>query len=708
MQAAQGPGRQKYMETLRVLLLEPDALDAGRMLQCLSDAGITIDAHHVETEADFSRALQDAAWDLILADYAPPGLDGLSILKLARERCPDVPFIFVSGVAGEERAIESLKNGATDYVLKDRLERLPLSVHRARREAEERLERTRAEDALRFLARASAVLTSSLDCEETLSRLAHLAVPHLADGCIVDLLEPDGTLRLVAIAHSDAQQEDALRALRANHPFDPDANFGAALVLRTGQPEVVPHFTPSMLAELGSGQAHRAAIGGISVRSYMAIPLVSQDQVLGVLSLVATRSERAYDEVELNVAQDLASRAAVAVDNARLYIEMQKAVSARDEFLATISHELRTPLNAILGWTQMLRTGGLDEETATQALEIVERNTRAQSKLIADLLEVSRAITGKLRLQLGPVEMSMVIEAALNAVRPAAEVKAIQLSYSHEGSGLVAGDPHRLQQVLWNLLSNAIKFTPRDGSVQIRMERVATSLQITVSDTGQGIDPAFLPFLFERFRQADSSSTRVHGGMGLGLAIVRHLIELHGGTVHAHSEGEDRGTTFTVELPLMAIRLEESPSQAEARRFAESLLPQAPAEIDLRGVHVVVVDDQVGARKLVAAVFEASGARVSAFASSLPALEFLESADNGADVLVSDIGMPGEDGCAFIQRLREQETASRKSPLPALALSAFAHPKDVERALCAGFQKYMVKPAEPTELVKQVAALANR
>jgi CheY-like chemotaxis protein len=387
---------------------------------------------------------------------------------------------------------------------------------------------------------------------------------------------------------------------------------------------------------------------------------------------------------------------------------MQKAVSARDEFLATISHELRTPLNAILGWTQMLRTGALDEETATQALEIVERNTRAQSKLIADLLEVSRAITGKLRLQLGPVEMSMVIEAALDAVRPAAEVKAIHLSYSHEGSGLIAGDPHRLQQVLWNLLSNAIKFTPRDGSVQIRMERVDTSLRITVSDTGQGIDPDFLPFLFERFRQADSSSTRAHGGMGLGLAIVRHLIELHGGTVRARSEGEDRGTTFTVELPLMAVRLEESASQAEARRFAESLLPQAPKEVDLRGVHVVVVDDQIGARRLVAAVFEASGARVSAFASPLPALEFLERADNKVDVLVSDIGMPGEDGCAFIQRLREREIASRKSPLPALALSAFAHPKDVERALRAGFQEYMVKPAEPGELVKQVAALANR
>lgn len=566
------------METLCVLLLEDDALDAGLTLECLSEAGIAHDTHQVATEGDFKSALEDGAWDLILADYSPPGFDGMSALKMARACCPDVPFIFVSGALGEERAIESLKAGATDYVLKNRLERLPLSIHRARREARERLERKRAEDALRFLAEASAVLASSLDLEATLSQLAQLAVPRLADGCIVNLLEPDGTLRPVAIAHRDSRQEDVMRALRANHPFDPDASHGAALVLRTGQPEVVSAFSSQVLDGLGGDTAYREAVAKIGVLSYMAVPLVVHERVVGVLSLVATQNERAYDEDDLSVAQDLARRAAVAVDNARLYAEMQKAVSARDEFLATLSHELRTPLNAILGWTQMLRTGSLDEETATQALEIVERNTRAHAKLIADLLEVSRAITGKLHLQMGPVEMSMVMEAALDAVRPAAKAKSIELIYTHDGSSLVSGDPHRLQQVLWNLMANAIKFTPRNGRVEIRLERVATSIQVTVSDSGQGIDPAFLPFMFDRFRQADSSSTRAHGGMGLGLAIVRHLVEMHGGTVSAHSEGENRGATFMIHLPLMAVRTEESASQTEARLFAESLLPAAPHE----------------------------------------------------------------------------------------------------------------------------------
>lgn len=310
---------------------------------------------------------------------------------------------------------------------------------------------------------------------------------------------------------------------------------------------------------------------------------------------------------------------------------------------------------------------------------------------------------------MGPVEMSMVIQSALDAVRPAADAKSIRLSYVHEGSGLVSGDPHRLQQVLWNLLSNAIKFTPRDGCVEVRMERVASSVEIVVSDSGQSISEAFLPFIFERFRQADGSNTRAHGGLGLGLAIVRHLIELHGGTVRASSAGEGQGTAFTIQLPLLALRTEETASQIEARTFAESMLTEAiETEVDLTGVHVLVVDDEADARYLVATVLEGQGARVSVFSSPLPALQLLENADHGVDVLISDIGMPGDDGCAFIQRVREREAASNQAFLPALALSAYAHPKEVERARCSGFQEYTVKPAEPLELLKQIAALVGR
>jgi signal transduction histidine kinase len=315
---------------------------------------------------------------------------------------PDTPFIFLSGALGEELAIEMLKSGATDYVLKDRRERLVPSIHRALREADERAERRRAEDALRFLADASAVLSSSLDYNTTLASVARLAVPRLADFCIIDILETDDTLRQVAVAHVDPAKEEDVRAMRRRYPFDPDAEHSMARVLRTQQAEIVSHISEEWIQEVARDARHEEAVRNMNVGSYIIAPLVTHERTLGAISFVTHPPRRSYTRADLAVTEDLARRIAMAVDNTRLYRETREAVRARDEFLATLSHELRTPLNAMLGWTQLLRTGDLDEPTSVQALEIIERNTKSQAQLIEDLLEVSRIITGNLRPDYGP------------------------------------------------------------------------------------------------------------------------------------------------------------------------------------------------------------------------------------------------------------------------------------------------------------------
>jgi signal transduction histidine kinase len=445
----------------------------------------------------------------------------------------------------------------------------------------------------------------------------------------------------------------------------------------------------------------------------MVVPLVARGRTLGAISFVSAESGHRYDEDDLALAEDLARRAALAIDNARLYMETQEASRLKDDFLATVSHELRTPLNAILGWSRMLRTNRFDAETAAQALETIERNAKAQAQLIEDLLDVSRIITGKLRLEIRPVEPVAVINAAIDAVRPAADAKHVHMeTVLDPWAGIVSGDADRLQQVLWNLLSNAIKFTPKDGSVQIRLERVNSHVEITVSDTGQGIAPEFLPFVFDRFRQADSTLTRAHGGLGLGLAIVRHLVEMHGGTVDAASEGENRGASFTVTLPLRSIQHQEQeppePQPPEPQHLEESVIT---ADVtfncppDLRGVRVLVVDDEEDARRLLVAVLEQCDASVKTCASVTEALAEIEKW--GPDVLVSDIEMPGEDGYTLIRKVRELES-EREGRLPAVALTAHARAEDRMRVLSSGYQMHVPKPVEPAELAIVIASLAGR
>lgn len=392
------------------------------------------------------------------------------------------------------------------------------------------------------------------------------------------------------------------------------------------------------------------------------------------------------------------------VERARLLEAAEEANRTKDEFLATMSHELRTPLTAILGWTHLLRTNTFGEEHIARALEVVERNARAQTKLIDDLLDVSRIITGKLRLDVRPVNLSAVIEAAVDAIQPTAEAKSIRLqSLIDPQAGPISGDADRLQQIIWNLLSNAVKFTPKAGRVQIRLERINSHVEITVSDTGKGINPAFLPHVFDRFRQADGTTTRAHGGLGLGLSIVRQLVELHGGTVTVESDGEGHGATFTVQLPLMAARQEVDRVERRHPTAGGSVSLDCPPS--LVGLRILVVDDEADTRDMLRAVLERCGSEVATAASAAEALEVLTSGQ--PDVLISDIGMPDEDGYALIGKVRAREVEPGQR-IPAVALTAYARVEDRVRALTAGFQVHLPKPIEPIELVAVVASLSGR
>jgi signal transduction histidine kinase/ActR/RegA family two-component response regulator len=387
--------------------------------------------------------------------------------------------------------------------------------------------------------------------------------------------------------------------------------------------------------------------------------------------------------------------------------DAEAANRAKDEFLSILSHELRTPLNAILGWSTMLRQKKLSEDKVARALETIERNAKSQAQLIEDILDISRIITGKLRLRVRPVNLVPVIESAIESVQLAAEAKSIRLqSVLDSEAGPLLGDADRLQQVVWNLLSNALKFTPKDGRVQIRLQRVNSHVEITVSDTGAGISSDFLPFVFDRFSQHDSTTTRSYGGLGLGLAIVRQLVELHGGTVTVVSPGIGQGTTFTVKLPVMIIHL--PPSDPEPLNSLVEPKGRFQASPTLEGLQILVVEDEADALELLSTILEKYGADVMAVTSVKEALTIIETAsDRRPDVLVSDIGMPDEDGYSLIRKLRQLE-AQRGGRLPAIALTAYARNDDRQQALLAGFQMHLTKPVDAVELVAVVTSLTGR
>jgi len=470
---------------------------------------------------------------------------------------------------------------------------------------------------------------------------------------------------------------------------------------------------------------HGMPKGHPPVRSYLAASVVSRSgEVIGGLffghpdpGIFTDRSERLIVGV--------ASQAAVAIDNARLYDRIRQAAeerkhlleseraarseaersnSMKDEFLATLSHELRTPLSAILGWSHALRSRRMDEGELRDGLEKIERNARMQAQLIEDLLDMSRIASGKVRLDVQPIDPMSFIEAAVETVRPAADAKGIRLEKVLDPSaGPIYGDPHRLQQIVWNLLSNGIKFTPREGKVQVLLERVNSHIEISVADTGIGIKPEFLPHVFERFRQADASTTRRYGGLGLGLSIVKHLVELHGGTVHVKSEGEGSGTAFAVHLPVTVVRHGRD-DRFHPRTPAAQPLPEFKP-VDLAGIKVLVVDDEADARDLVRRVLMDCAAEVYTAGNAAEALMLVER--EKPHVLVSDIGMPDIDGYELLRQIRALGPA-RGGNVRAVALTAFARSEDRTRALRAGFQVHVSKPVEPPELVATVANAAGR
>jgi signal transduction histidine kinase/CheY-like chemotaxis protein len=410
----------------------------------------------------------------------------------------------------------------------------------------------------------------------------------------------------------------------------------------------------------------------------------------------------ALDITERKEAEVERQNALVAEQAARA--EAERVSRMKDEFMATLSHELRTPLNAILGWSHLIGSGHLGAEETRQGIETIERNARLQTQLIEDLLDMSRIISGKIRLDVQRVDLMSVIEAAVEAVRPAAEAKEIRLHKVLDSlPAPMTGDPGRLQQVLWNLLSNSVKFTPKGGRVQVLLERIDSHIEITVSDNGQGIRPEFLPHVFERFRQEDASTTRRHGGLGLGLGIAKNLVELHGGTIHAKSPGEGHGATFVVSLPLTAVQ-DDAPFQEKRRARATREYSEMDVP-DLHGLKVLVVDDEVDARDLIERLLKDCGVEVVTADTAAQALQCLQRENPG--VLLSDIGMPIEDGYALIRQVRALP-AEQGGNVPAIALTAFARTEDRRRALLAGFQMHLAKPVEPAELLAVVANVAGR
>lgn len=447
------------------------------------------------------------------------------------------------------------------------------------------------------------------------------------------------------------------------------------------------------------------------VRSLSGVPLMVSKRVLGVLCIGDTTTQ-AISADDLRFLSLVADRVAIAIERIRLYnaerharAQAEEANQLKDQFLATVSHELRTPLNAILGWARMLNSGRIDEKTSSHALEVIERNARSQAQLIDDLLDVSRIISGKLRLNISQVEPVSILELALDAVRPAADAKEIELQTKLSADlGTIPGDPDRIQQIIWNLISNAIKFTANGGKVLIEVERQRSHMEFKITDTGQGIHPKFLPFVFDRFRQADATVARSHGGLGLGLAIVRHLTELHGGTVEAKSDGEGHGASFIVRLPIQLATIDNEIADDFIVMDSESAGRRFECQPVLEGLRVLVVDDEPDALDLIKTVLAECGADTYTAGSAAEGFAFVMS--DPPDILISDIEMPVEDGYSFIRKVRSL-AVDKADKILAVALTAHANKEDRIRAMSAGFQVHVRKPVEPTELIAAISRLLN-
>jgi PAS domain S-box-containing protein len=567
-------------------------------------------------------------------------------------------------------------------------------------------ESVRARRREEFLSEVTAALAASLDYERTLKTLADFAVPEIADWCAIDLLNDNDKIVRLAVSHVNPEKLKLAETVQERYA-DPDSPFGPRSVIRTRKSALIPMITDEMIVESAKGDAERLRIvRSLGLVSYMIAPIVAHDRPLGTLTLATAESGKRYNAADLRFAEEIAARAALAIESAQAYQEMESANRLKDEFLATLSHELRTPLNAVMGYARLLKAGAITAEKAHQALDVIDRNAASLAQIVEDVLDVSRIISGKTRLEVQPIDLNTLLHDALASVTPAIEAKGLRLQLLFDSRvGPVSGDPDRLQQVIWNLLSNATKFTPRGGRIQLRLERINSHVEVVVSDTGVGIPESFLPHIFERFRQAEGGTTRRHGGLGLGLAIARHLTEMHGGTIEAASDGEGKGSTFRVKLPLLIVHAE--PHLGSRREHPHAAAPQTPAlELaDLAGIAVLAVDDDVDALRLLSDILEAAGASVITVNSAESALEKLQS--ERPMVLVSDLGMPGMDGFDLIKQIRELADAELRA-IPAAALTAYARSGDRAKSMRSGFEMHLAKPIDPAELVAAVGALARR
>ena len=544
-------------------------------------------------------------------------------------------------------------------------------------------------DILAFLASFSDRLAPLVTFEDLIDVVRRAPVPFLADWTMVHVVDDAGTIRFIPGVHADPAQEPLVAAVDVP-PLTLDSFSHLGQAFATGRLAIVTLTTEDTASRLLGLASSGGALERLGAAAAALIPLVIDGRVKGVLSLVSTTEQRFRSSTSLLV-EAAGRRIGLALDRIQLYREAQEANRLKDEFLGTLSHELRTPLNAIFGWARILRTRSLDEKTA-HAVEVIERNAEAQIRLIEEVLDVSRIIRGKMTLAMEPIDVAAIVRSTIDAVRPAMHAKRIRLDERIAETMPIVGDSHRLQQVFWNVLSNALKFTDTDGAITIALRDSAESVEFEITDTGVGIRPEVLPFVFDRFRQADSSTTRTHGGLGLGLAIVKHIVELHGGTVLAASAGEGQGARFTIRLP-NADRV-----YARSRVPLDVPPPAITSPSALRGRTALVVEDHDDARELIVGVLEGAGARVLAASTAKEAIDHATAVR--PDVLVADLGLPDEDGYFVLTRIREMFPE-----IPALALTAYARPTDRDRVLAAGFQEHVIKPVDPAQLLQLVVAL---
>jgi signal transduction histidine kinase/ActR/RegA family two-component response regulator len=563
----------------------------------------------------------------------------------------------------------------------------------------------RSNERLGLLARAGEALWASLDVEETLRGLVHLMVPAFADLASVFMLEGE-ELRPVDVAHSDPSLAGLVAEIVERYPSKRSEAAGLGAVLRSKKTHWLSTVGDDLLRRIAHDEEHFLALKRLAPRSSIVTPVFAGDEGGAVVLFLTAESERVYDKGDCEFAEEIARRAGLAIERARLHRAAERAARraeeanrVKDEFLATVSHELRTPLTAIGGWSEIIARKAIDP-TITKGLDVIRRNVRVQAKIIDDILDVSRIITGKMKLEMGPVDMTAIARDALDVVRPSVDAKGLGLAFqAPESACVLVGDAARLQQIVWNLLSNAVKFTDAGGRVTLQVEQEGSSVVVTVSDTGRGIEPGFLPYVFDRFRQADGSSTRRFGGLGLGLAIVRHIVELHGGHVAAESPGSGQGATFRVDLPVRAV----APLDPFQLSESSESLDEAPRTMgDITGIRLLVVDDEADARDLLQTVVTGAGGSAEVVASAAEALEAVQRFQ--PDVIVCDIGMPDADGYSFIRQLRAR-SRDRGGAVPTIALTAYSRKEDRMRALSAGFSAHLAKPIDADELVAVIASL---